>query len=328
MVSNISKILAQAPAKINLILRVLGRRPNGYHDLETWMQKLNLYDTIELQLHSGKGIEFSCDNTSIPADETNLAVRAAMAFFQVSKKSKGYGLRINLQKSIPVAAGLGGGSSDAGAVLRGLNVFFDHEFSERQLIELAQPLGADVPFFVVDHDAVLATGIGEKMLPAESVCNCSFVLVNPGVFVSTAWVFQNLTLTSLSKNSKLSCFQKHKAVSLSLQDMHNDLEQVTSAKHPEIEQIKRSLLAVGASYVLMSGSGPTVFGVFPDSEKPNGSGLQRIVDGLRQEYGEKVFLLRACTGASPSGKAPGFDPGIRRFESCRPSHHKCVFRLF
>ena len=108
---------------------------------------------------------------------------------------------------------------------------------------------------------------------------------------------------------------------MALEDMHNDLEQVTSAKHPEIEQIKRSLLVAGASQVLMSGSGPTVFGVFPDSEKPIGSDLKRIVGGFRQEYGEKIFLSRACTGASPSGKAPGFDPGIRRFESCRPSHH-------
>jgi 4-diphosphocytidyl-2-C-methyl-D-erythritol kinase len=321
MARDICKISLQAPAKINFFLHVLGRRPDGYHDLETWMQKLDVYDTIELEFYQGKGIEFSCDDPSIPADETNLAVMAAIAFFQVSKKSKGYGVRIALQKKIPIAAGLGGGSSDAGTVLRGLNVFFDCEFSESQLVELARRLGADVPFFVVNHDAVLATGIGDIMLPVESVCNCSFVLVNPGLFVSTSWVFQNLTLTSLSKNSKLSCFQKHKAVSLSLKDMHNDLEQVTSVKYPEIEQIKRSLLVAGASRVLMSGSGPTVFGVFPDSEKPYSSGLQRIVDGLRQEYGEKVFLSRACTGASPSGKAPGFDPGIRRFESCRPSHH-------
>ncbi len=321
MVSNIRKVVVQAPAKINLFLSVLGRRSDGYHDLETWMQKIDLHDTVELELYFGKGIEFSCNDASIPEDETNLAVRAASAFFQVSQKSKGYGVRITLQKNIPVGAGLGGGSSDAGTVLRGLNDFFEREFSERQLIELARPLGADVPFFVVDHHAVFATGIGDIMHPVDSVSNCSFVLVNPDFFVSTAWVFQNLALTSLSKNSKLSCLQKHKAVSLSLQDMHNDLEQVTCVKHPEIEIMKRTLLTWGASHVLMSGSGPTVFGVFPDTKKPFGSDLKRIVDGLRQEYGRKVFLSRACTGASPSGKAPGFDPGIRRFESCRPSHH-------
>lgn len=318
---NSRKISLKAPAKINLFLNVLGRRADGYHDLETWMQKLDLYDNIALELYSGSGIEFSCDDTLIPTDETNLAVRAAVAFFQVSKKSKGYGVRITLQKKIPVAAGLGGGSSDAGAVLRGLNSLFDQEFSESQLIELARPLGADVPFFAIGYAAVFATGIGDVMYPVDSIDNCSFVLVNPDFFISTAWVFQNLALTRLSKNSKLSCFQKHKAACLSLGDMHNDLEQVTVVKHPAIGQIKKSLLVAGASQVLMSGSGPTVFGIFSDTEKPFSSDLKRIVGGLRQEYGEKIFLSRACTGASPSGKAPGFDPGIRRFDSCRPSHH-------
>ena len=314
------KISVQAPAKVNLFLKVLGRRADGYHDLETWMQKIDLYDFLELELHSGDQIEFSTDDTSIPTDEANIAVKAAMVFFQASKKRKGTGVKINLRKKIPVAAGLGGGSSDAGAVLRGLNNLFDCEFSEKQLIELARQLGADVPFFVVDHDAVFAEGIGDIMYHVDSVRNCSFVIVNPDFFVSTAWVFQNLTLTSLSKNSKLSCFQKYKTESLSLQDLHNDLEKVTSAKYPEIEKIKSTLLAAGASNVLMSGSGPTVFGIFRDSETV-ASDLNRIVGELRQEYGEKVFLSRACTGASPSGKAPGFDPGIRRFESFRPSHH-------
>jgi 4-diphosphocytidyl-2-C-methyl-D-erythritol kinase len=315
------KISLQAPAKINLFLRVQGRRDDGYHDLQTWMQKIDLCDIVELEVYSGGQIEFSTDDTAIPTDETNLAVRAAKAFFQVSKNSKGYGVKITLRKKIPVAAGLGGGSSDAGTVLRGLNDLFDCEFSEEQLIDLARPLGADVPFFAVDHDAVFATGIGDIMHPVDSVNNCWFVLVNPSFFVATAWVFQNLTLTSLSKNSKLSCFQKHQGTSFFLQDMHNDLEQVTSRRYPEIEEMKRALLACGACQVLMSGSGPTVFGVFPDSAMMSGSELKRIVGRLRQEYGENVFLARACTGASPSGKAPGFDPGIRRFESCRPSHH-------
>lgn len=314
------KISVLAPAKVNLFLKVLGRRGDGYHDLETWMQKIDIYDVLELELHSCNQIVFSTDDTSLPTDETNLAVRAAIAFFQASKKKKTRGVKIKLRKKIPVAAGLGGGSSNAGAVLRGLNDLFDREFSEKQLIDLARPLGADVPFFVVEHDAVFASGIGDIMHQVDSVRNCSFVLVNPGFFVSTAWVFQNLTLTSLSKNSKLSCFQKHKAESTSLQDLHNDLEEVTSAKHPEIEKIKSSLLLAGASNVLMSGSGPTVFGIFQDNETV-ASDLNRIVGELRQEYGEKVFISRACTGASPSGKAPGFDPGIRRFESCRPSHH-------
>ena len=311
----------RAPAKINVFLRVVGRRPDGYHDLQTWMQKLDLYDTIELELFHGDDIKLSCSDPALPAGGSNLVCRAAKAFFTESKRGRGYGVKIGLTKLIPVAAGLGGGSSDAGTVLQGLNRLFDGEFSEQQLIAMARPLGADVPFFVVEHGAVLAEGIGDIMYPAESIVDCSFVLVNPGFFVSTAWVFQNLALTRVSKNSKLSCFQKRKAVPLSLADMHNDLESVTSNMYPEIDQIKRSLLAAGAKKVLMSGSGPTVFGVFPDADKSICADIKSIVGGLRQEYGNKVFLSRACTGASPSGKAPGFDPGIRRFESCRPSHH-------
>ncbi len=315
------QLQVQAPAKINLFLRVLGKRSDGYHDLESRMQKIDLYDTIGLEVFAGEGIEFICEDSSIPADENNLAVKAALAFFQVSDRGRGCGLRLSLIKNIPVAAGLGGGSSDAGAVLGGLNEIFDQEFSKSRLIDLARPLGADVPFFAVPDAAVLARGIGDIMQAVKPLDNCSFILVNPDFSVSTAWVFQNLTLTSHPKNSKLSCFQNYGTGSFALEDMHNDLEQVTCAQYPQIDQIKRSLLKVGASRVLMSGSGPTVFGIFPDGEKPSGSDLTRIVGDLRQEYGRKVYLSRACTGASPSGKAPGFDPGIRRFESCRPSHH-------
>ncbi len=285
------------------------------------MQKLDLHDVIKLEVYSGDGVEFFCEDETVPSDETNLAVKAAHSFLLASARSPGYGVRLSLKKHIPVAAGLGGGSSDAGTVLRGLNDFFGHEFTESQLIDMARSLGADIPFFAVEHDAVFAAGIGDIMYPVDSITNCSFILVNPDFFVSTAWVFQNFTLTRPTKNSKLSCFQKRKTSCLSLEDMHNDLEQVTSAEHQEIDRIKMSLLEAGASKVMMSGSGPTVFGVFPDNEKLLGSDLKRIVGDLSQEYGEKVFLSRACTGAWPSGKAPGFDPGIRRFESCRPSHH-------
>ena len=321
MASGNSQVTLYAPAKINLFLHVIGRRPDGYHDLETWMQKLQLYDTITLEMLPGREgeIDFFCADDNVPTDTSNLAVRAAQAYLAASRKAKDFGVKIVLEKTIPVAAGLGGGSSDAGTVLRGLNSFFDQEFSEPELLAIARPLGADVPFFAVAYDAVLAQGIGDIMHPVSSLAGCSFVLVNPDIFVSTAWVFQNLTLTRSKKTSKLSCFQKDNDVSLLLAEMHNDLEQVTCEKYPEINRIKASLLAVGASKVLMSGSGSTVFGVFPDSEELKSSDFKRIVGGLRQEYGEKVYLLRACTGASPSGKAPGFDPGIRRFESFRPS---------
>ncbi len=314
-----NSICLYAPAKINLFLHVVGKRSDGYHNLITWMQKIDLCDVITLELSSGDGIIFNCNSSEIPLDRSNLAVVAAEAFFSASSRSDGCALKIFLEKKIPAAAGLGGGSSDAGTVLKGLNILFENEFSEAELIVMARSLGADVPFFVVDHAAVIAEGIGDVMKPVESLTNVMFVLVNTNIFVSTAWVFQNLTLTSAKKNSRLSCFQKCDAVSLSLDLMHNDLEQVTSKRYSEIDQIKKTLLTVGASRVLMSGSGSTVFGVFPKTDNLIGIEMTGIVEKIHKQYGEKVFLCSAITGAWPSGKAPGFDPGIRRFEPCRPS---------
>ena len=321
MDARFGKMTVRAPAKINLLLRVVGKRADGYHDLETWMQKLQLHDTLELEVFPGSGIHFSCDDPSVPGDASNLAVRAAEAFFSACRETDGCGVRIHLAKRIPMAAGLGGGSSDAGAVLRGLNAFFGCTLGEQKLIDLARPLGADVPFFAVDYEAVKACGIGDLMCPVASITDCHFILVNPGFLVSTSWVFKNFTLTMQMKHSKLSCFQKFKTGALPFAEMYNDLEQVTCARHPEIEKIKEALTAFGAVKALMSGSGPTVFGIYPDSGKTTVSELERIIRELRLEYGTKVYLSRACTGASPSGKAPGFDPGIRRFESFRPSHH-------
>ena len=294
------KILLHAPAKINLFLHVLGRRADGYHDLETWMQKIDLFDTISLEKGEGTGIEFSCDDPLL-SGEGNLAVRAAQAFFAALGKVVLPKLKIHLEKKIPVAAGLGGGSSDAGTVLRGLNVLYDQPFSETGLIELARPLGADAPFFAVEHTAVIAHGTGDIMSPVDPLEDYTFVLVNPGFFVSTRWVFENLSLTRTEKKYTFPRFRKCKADSLSLSLMHNDLEAVTGARHTESGDMKQRLSKLGASKVLMSGSGATVFGVFPDTEKPNEPDLSSIVRDLHQKFGDKVFLARTYAGAWPSG---------------------------
>ena len=309
-----------APAKVNLFLHILGKRDDGYHNLVTWMQKIDLSDTIELSLIERGGVEFTCDDKSLPMDSDNLAVRAAESFFKKSVVLKNYGVAIHLKKKTPVAAGLGGGSSDAGAVLRGLNRLSGFEFTETALVEISKPLGADVPFFAIEDNAVIAGGIGDELHVVDSLNNCTFVVVNPDFFVSTKWVFDNLVLTGEENSSNIIRSQKRNKVCPSLDEMHNDLEGVTSVRYPEIQEMKEALLALGASKVLMSGSGPTVFGIFPDRRESIGSDFQNIADVLHRQYGNKVYVSRACTGASPSGKAPGFDPGIRRFDSCRPSH--------
>ena len=289
-----------APAKINLFLHVLCRRADGYHDLETWMQKLDFGDTVGLRLRDDGLLGLDCSDPSLPTDRSNLALRAAEDFFAASRRGKGYGVDIRIDKRIPVAAGLGGGSSDAGAVLRGLNHLFDSELSRSELCAMALGLGADVPFFVVEDDAVVAEGVGEVMYPAPSLKRYSVLLVNPGFSVSTRWVFENLGLTSTLKESKLASFRKDAPVIPSLGALSNDLERVTLARYPEIASIKDNLLEAGAEIALMSGSGPTVFGLFSDLSLSAGAMLA-ITVRMKRKYGKMVFVARAYGGASPSG---------------------------
>jgi 4-diphosphocytidyl-2-C-methyl-D-erythritol kinase len=284
-----------APAKVNLFLRILAKRTDGYHDLETWMQKISLYDRIILTLRVGPEIQLRCTRIDLPADKTNLAWRAAAAFFAVSRHGTQYGVDITLEKNIPVAAGLGGGSSDAGAVLKGLNNLFDNELSEDVLLNIGRKLGADVPFFVTGHEAVLATGIGDIMTPVQSLNTCTFLLVNPGFTVSTRWAYENYTLTRNRKNSTLPGFQKFNPDTFLL--MTNDLERVTISRYPEIAEIKKRLLDAGAATALMSGSGPTVFGVFPDEICSHQFDINSVSQKLRREYGDKIFTVRAGVGA-------------------------------
>ena len=289
-----------APAKINLLLRVLGKRADGYHQLDTWMQKLDFGDTVTVQPTRDGRIRLSCSDRSLPQDSSNLAARAAALFYAVSSRGKGYGADIRIEKRIPVAAGLGGGSSGAGVVLRGLNCLFGGEFSEEQLASMGLQLGADVPFFATGHDAVIAGGVGEEMYPLPGLQGYGIVLVNPGFAVSTRWVFDNLGLTTRLKESKLASFRKDAFALLTRGELVNDLESVTLASYPELMKIKSDLVDAGAEISLMSGSGPTVFGLFPDASK-SAVALQVVADEMRRKFGERVFVARAKVGASPSG---------------------------
>ncbi len=285
-----------APAKVNLTLHVVARRPDGYHELESVMQKLELADRLSLRLSDQPGIRLTCPGSDLPEGESNLAFCAARSFLQAWGEGQNPGLEIVLEKRIPVAAGLGGGSSDAGAVFTGLNRLLAAGFSEEALIDLARPLGADVPFFVSDQVAVLARGIGDLMRPVSGLHGCEIVLVNPGFAVSTAWVYGNYALTAVNNYSKLSGFQKN-SYGLAC-PLHNDLEQVTLAHYPLLQEIKQRLLGVGATDVLMSGSGPTIFGLFPAAGHDGPAVSAAVVQDLRDQYGEQVFVTRPlCVGA-------------------------------
>ncbi len=255
------KILS--PAKINLFLQVTGKRPDGYHELFSLMCCVDLFDTVILQF-GGDRITIESSNSQIPLDETNITHRAATLFFKSLKITDG--LTIQIEKSIPVAAGLGGGSSNAASVLAGLNRHYGLPFTRSELMSMGLELGADVPFFLFQKPA-LASGIGEKLEAYQGALPYRILLLNPGLEVHTAEVYQNLNLrlTKCKKKiTKPSLKQSGFDASLHL---CNDLEKVTIGQYPEIASLKKQLLKHGALGALMSGSGPTVFGLFSDPHK-------------------------------------------------------------
>ena len=283
-----------APAKLNLSLHVIGRRPDGYHELVTRMQKIDLCDRVLIERRDRAGIEISCDWPTVPSDHTNLAAKAASAFLQASDLAN-CGLSITLTKCIPAAAGLGGGSSDGAAVLNGLNRLFDYPFTEQELMRIGRTLGADFGFLIYNRNAAVATGIGDQLREAETVDRFHYLLVNPGISVETKWVYDNYRLTKDSDKFILCGSQPCENAVFTPDDLHNDLEQVTIPRYPVIGRIKKQLLDVGASGALMSGSGPTVFGLFDDfteAEAARGSLTKRFTP----QAGCTVFLARAYTG--------------------------------
>ncbi|MFN2353260.1 MAG: 4-(cytidine 5'-diphospho)-2-C-methyl-D-erythritol kinase, partial [Desulfopila sp.] len=202
----------------------------------------------------------------------------------------GKGAVMHLEKRIPVSAGLGGGSSDAGTLLRELNRYFSNELDGELLLHMATSLGADVPFFVQDASSVLAAGIGEKMVAVPPLRDATFILVHPGIGISTAAIFAKFALTRAQKNSTLTGFQKLCPEDLSHVPLENDLEEVTIGLFPIIGEIKKVLESLGAETVLMSGSGSTVFGVFRGAVQQRTQKAKDAVSRLRQEFGRGVFL--------------------------------------
>ncbi len=284
-----------APAKVNLFLHVLGRREDGYHELVTRMQKIDLCDTLHISRRPSPGVDFFCSDKRLPTGDSNLAVLAAHTYLNAAGSGNRCGLEIRLEKRIPVAAGLGGGSSDAGAVLKGLNILFDNALGAEQLVELGGTIGADVPFFAAACTAAVARGIGERLSPAADIDGFWILLVNPGISVSTRTVFENYALTTRSKNSTLPSFDKSGLDRFCCDQMHNDLEAVTMVCHPVIETIKHSLIENGATAAMMSGSGPTVFGLF-STECFTARQIETLVDKLTLSYGQHVYATRTYTG--------------------------------
>lgn len=252
---------SKAPAKINLLLRVLRKRPDGYHDLASIMQQISIYDELEYTLQQ-EGITLHCPGTDLPTNEQNLIYRAAQTLFNHT----GYrnGVEIVLNKYIPSAAGLGGGSSDAATTLMTLNDLCSLGLSKTELIKLGAKLGADVPFFIFGRSA-FATGIGDKLQTLPDLPQINMVLINPTFPLSTKTVYENLNLALTKKKNNYS-IPRFYALGDVIRELHNDLEAVSLKMHPELNDLKQILMKEGALGALMSGSGPTLFGIFADEK--------------------------------------------------------------
>lgn len=269
LIQKMDKIQLKALAKINLGLDVLRRREDGYHEVKMIMQTISLCDELEIQKTKQPGIQVRTNLHYLPTNENNLVYKAAQLLMEEFRIESG--LSIRLQKRIPVAAGMAGGSSDAAAVLWGVNQMYGLGLSRKALMERGVRLGADVPYCVLRGTA-LAEGIGEKLKILPPMPKCYILLAKPGISVSTRFVYENLHANDLSPEQHPDVdamieAMKEKNLELLASRMGNVLELVTIPAHPVIEEIKKCMVNAGALGAMMSGSGPTVFGIFDSQTK-------------------------------------------------------------
>lgn len=283
----------KALAKINLGLDVIGRREDGYHEVKMIMQTVRLFDRISIQKTKNQKIQVKTNLFYLPENENNLVYKAAKLLLDEFQMPQG--VLINLQKFIPVAAGMAGGSSDAAAVLYGMNRMFRLGLSTQELMERGVKIGADVPYCIMRGTA-LAEGIGEKLTELSPMPECKVLVAKPPISVSTKFVYENL---------KLDEHTLHPDINLLIQDiergslkdiaahMGNVLESVTVPNYPVIAKIKEQMIKDGALNAMMSGSGPTVFGLFEDSEKAEYA-YRRMREGnlAKQVYLTEIYNNR------------------------------------
>lgn len=262
-----TQLKLNARAKINITLDVLRKREDGYHDLSMIMQTVNLCDNLTISINNSGNIEMTSNFSWLPCDGRNLVYKAAALMKE--KYNIKEGIKIHLEKNIPVAAGMAGGSSDCAATLVGLRNIFKIKASDEELMALGKTLGADVPYCILRGTA-LAEGIGEKLTPLPPFPDSTLLIAKPPINVSTATVFGSFDINNVDKrpnNDKMIELIKNKDLKGICQNMCNVLESVTVKNYPIIDSLKTAMLEKGALGSLMSGSGPTVFGFFENYEK-------------------------------------------------------------
>lgn len=275
----------KAYGKVNISLDVVGKREDGYHLLSMIMQNIDLYDEIEVEKQQS-GITLECNKSYVPVDNRNLAYKAAEIFKE--RYDIVDGVKINIEKNIPVSAGLAGGSTDAAAVLKIMNELFNVKASEAELMELGLKLGADIPYCIHGGTA-LCEGIGEIITPIKSFKDKIIVLVKPAFGVSTKEVYKNFNLEKVKQHPKTSQIInaiENDDLNFVASNMKNLLENVTLRKHKILIKIKEEMNACGAINSMMSGSGPTVFAFFDDMLK-----AQKCFEKMKKKYSD-VFITR------------------------------------
>ncbi|MCI6277459.1 MAG: 4-(cytidine 5'-diphospho)-2-C-methyl-D-erythritol kinase [Clostridium sp.] len=275
----------KAYGKVNLSLDIVGKREDGYHFLEMIMQTIDLYDVVNV-VKIPSGIEIRCNKSYVPTDRRNIAYRAAELFLETFKIKSG--VRIEIEKNIPISAGLAGGSTDGAAVIKAMNDLFKTNASKERLSEIGVIIGADIPFCIYGGTALIK-GIGEEVTPLKTFENHILVLVKPNFGVSTKEVYGAIDIKKIHKhpNTKalMEAIERNDERFISC-NMKNVLENVTLNKHRVLKDIKNEMIKRGAEGALMSGSGPTVFGIFDDMLK-----AQRCYDAMKKNFNE-VYLTR------------------------------------
>ncbi|UCC80674.1 MAG: 4-(cytidine 5'-diphospho)-2-C-methyl-D-erythritol kinase [Candidatus Zixiibacteriota bacterium] len=276
------KISLKAPAKINLYLKVLGKREDGYHEIESLMQAIDLYD--EISIEKSDILEVECDEPSLPSDDSNLALKAAVL---LQRRAYFPGAKIVLKKNIPVGAGLGGGSSDAAFVIRGIGELYDINLSLEEKLELASVIGSDVPFFLSSGQAIIS-GRGEKISPLKLPLDYGIIVIAPPAASSTAEVYGSLKNHLTNRQDQI--LLKREMLSSSfyrmLKSFGNDLEETVFGDLPELEEIKKHLIRSGCINSLMTGSGSAVFGVFRSTKTED----FKLEEEIKQNY--RVYFCR------------------------------------
>ena len=287
------EIKLKALAKINLGLDVVRRREDGYHEVRMVMQTIHLYDQLLIQKSETPGIQIHSNLSFLPVNENNLVYKAGkllMDEFDIHT-----GVSVELNKHIPVAAGMAGGSTDAAAMLYGMNQLFGLKLKRKDLMERGVQIGADVPYCIMRGTA-LAEGIGEKLSSLPPMVKCPVLIAKPAVSVSTKFVYQNLKLNEQTPHPDIDALItdiRNSDLDNICADMGNVLETVTIPNYPVIAQIKEQMLKSGAKASMMSGSGPTVFGLFGDEETGQRARAEMKASGLaKQVYLTSIYNNR------------------------------------